>query len=552
MADTLRIKRRTIGAPGAPSSLANGELAYNEVDHTLYYGEGTGGAGGTASTIVPIGGSGNASNANPTMNSSASPGSSALWSRGDHIHPSDTSRAPINSPTFTGIPAAPTAAANTNTTQIATTAYVFTNFAPLASPVFTGTPTAPLATPGTNTTQIATTSFVAAAVSASAITPSSTAPNMDGVANAGALTTYSRGDHTHPSDTTKANLASPTFTGVPVGPTPAVNTNTTQLATTAFVMGQGYAPLASPTFTGVPAAPTPANGTNTTQLATTAYVLATRLDQLAQPTGSMSLNNQKIINVLDPTNPQDAATKNYVDNVIQGLAVTYPCKAGTTANITLSGTQTVDGIALVAGDRCLVMNQTTAAQNGIYVVNAGAWTRSTDADTWNELVSAFTFVEMGTANADNGYVCTVDPGGTLGTTPITWIQFSGAGQVIAGAGLTKTGNSIDVVGTANRITANADSIDIASTYVGQSSITTLGFITNGAWQASIIGVQYGGTGTVSLTGYVKGSGTGPLTGQATIPYTDITGLGTMAQQNATAVAITGGTIDGITFDMGTF
>jgi hypothetical protein len=127
----------------------------------------------------------------------------------------------------------------------------------------------------------------------------------------------------------------------------------------------------------------------------------------------------------------------------------------------------------------LVKDQTTQSGNGIYVAVAGAWARATDADTWAELPSAFVFVEVGSANADSGWLCTVDAGGTLGTTNVTWVQFSGAGQITAGAGLTKTGNTIDAVGTANRILVNADNIDIAATYVGQSTITTLGTVTTG-------------------------------------------------------------------------
>jgi hypothetical protein len=369
MADTLRIKRRTTGAPGAPASLANAEIAYNEVDHTLYYGEGTGGTGGTATTVVPIGGGGL--------------GSSAL-------------------------------------------------------------------------------------------------PLMDGTAAAGAATTLSRGDHVHPHDT------------------------------------------------------------------------AMRIDQLQPPNVDVPWNNKKITGLLDPVNPQDAVTKNYADSVAQGIDAKGSCVAATTANITLSGTQTIDGVAVAAGDRVLVKDQTALPTNGIYVAAAGAWARAPDAATWIEHVSAFTFIERGTVNADSGFVCTVDQGGVLGTTNITWVQFSGAGQVIAGAGLTKTGNSIDVVGTANRIQVLADSINIDPNYVGQSSIGVLGAVGAGNWQASAVQVAYGGTGATTLTGYVKGAGTAALTGVAAIPNTDITGLGTMSTQNANAVAITGGTIDGVVLDCGTF
>ena len=166
--------------------------------------------------------------------------------------------------------------------------------------------------------------------------------------------------------------------------------------------------------------------------------------------------------------------------------------------------------------------------------------------------AAYVFVETGSTQADNGYVCTVAAGGTLGTTAITWTQFSGSGQITAGAGLTKTGNTIDAIGTTNRILVNSDNIDIDANYVGQASITTLGTIATGTWNATTIVVAKGGTGAITLTGYVKGSGTSAFTASTTIPNTDITGLGGMATQNANAVAITGGTIDGVTFDMGTF
>lgn len=99
--------------------------------------------------------------------------------------------------------------------------------------------------------------------------------------------------------------------------------------------------------------------------------------------------------------------------------------AATTADITLSGAQTVDGISLVAGDRCLVKDQSSTLENGMYVVAAGAWTRSTDMDTWDEVPSSAFAVEQGTANADTAHICTSDRGGTLETTAITFAVFGG-------------------------------------------------------------------------------------------------------------------------------
>jgi hypothetical protein len=139
-----------------------------------------------------------------------------------------------------------------------------------------------------------------------------------------------------------------------------------------------------------------------------------------------NMGNFKIVNVLNPTNAQDAATKSYVDSVAQGLKGKASVKAGSTANLTLSGLQTVDGVTLIANDRILVKNQTTLSENGVYTVQSGAWTRSADMDIWTEIPSSLVLIEQGTVNADKAYLCTSDQGGTLGTTAITWVAFGSA------------------------------------------------------------------------------------------------------------------------------
>ena len=210
------------------------------------------------------------------------------------------------------------------------------------------------------------------------------------------------------------------------------------------------------------------------------------------------------------------ANKSYVDSVANGLdvkasvrlataaalaACTYNNGAGTlTADA--NGALTVDGVAVAADDRILVKDQAAAAQNGFYKVTAtgGAGaafvlTRTPDADAASELTAgAFTFTEEGTANADNGYVLSTDGAVTLGTTSITFEQFSGAGQISAGNGLTKSGNTINAVGTAGKITVSADAITIATDYVGQNTIVTTGAITTGQWTATDVAVAHGGTG----------------------------------------------------------
>lgn len=226
------------------------------------------------------------------------------------------------------------------------------------------------------------------------------------------------------------------------------------------------------------------------------YVLGKRLDEFAVPTSNISLNSNKITNLADPTSAQDAATKAYVDAARSGLDVKSSVRVATTANITLSGTQTIDGVVASAGDRVLVKNQTAGAQNGIYDVAVGAWTRSTDADTSGEFNSgAFTFVEEGTTNGGRGYVLTTANTITLGTTSLAFTMFSSSGAITAGTDLSFSGTTLNVNVDGSSITTNgSNQLAIHSSYVGQSSITTLGTITTGTWSATAISLSKGGTG----------------------------------------------------------
>jgi hypothetical protein len=261
--------------------------------------------------------------------------------------------------------------------------------------------------------------------------------------------------------------------------------------------------------------------------------------------GAIAMGTSKITGLGTPTADQDAATKVYVDSVAQGLDVKASCRAATIANITLSGAQTIDGVVIIAGDRVLVKDQSTAANNGIYLCASGAWTRTTDADTWIELTGAFTFIEDGTINDNTGWVCTIAPGGTLGSTAVTFEQFSGAGQVIAGAGLTKTGNTLNV-GTASssRIVVNTDDIDLATTGVGASTyqsvtVDTYGRITGGTNPTTLAGYNISDAYTqtqvntalalkLNLTG-------GTMSGAIAMGASKITGMAdpTVAQDAAT-------------------
>lgn len=174
-------------------------------------------------------------------------------------------------------------------------------------------------------------------------------------------------------------------------------------------------------------------------------VRANRLDQMAAPTGSVSANSQKITNLADPTGDNDAANKGYVDGVAQGLDVKDSVVAATTANITLSGTQTIDGVSVSADNRVLVKNQSTGSQNGLYLCKAGSWVRTDDLAAGADAAGMFTFVEQGTANGDKGFVCTTNKGSaSVGSDSLAFSQFSSSGDITAGNGLDKSGTELSL------------------------------------------------------------------------------------------------------------
>lgn len=355
MSNTIRIKRRAAGGgAGAPTSLANAELAFNEQTNILYYGTGTGGGGGSATSIIAIAGNG----AFMDLTTNQTVGGTKTFS------------SPIAG-SITGNAATATALATGRTISI-------TGDMAYTSGAFDGT---------------------------------------GNVTGTGTLATVN------------SNIG--TFTKITI--------NAKGLATA---------------------------GANAI------------LNDIGAPTSSFSFNGQNLTTLADPVNAQDAATKNYVDNVAQGLDAKASCQASTTGNITLSGLATQAGgdwaSTLTAGDRILVKNQTASADNGIYVAAAGAWARSSDMNTWAEFPSAFTFVETGTTLADTGWVCTVDAGGTLGTTPVTWVQFSGAGSYTAGTGLTLTGTTFSITNTAVSAGSYGTATDtLLATVNAQGQLTSL-------------------------------------------------------------------------------
>ena len=215
-----------------------------------------------------------------------------------------------------------------------------------------------------------------------------------------------------------------------------------------------------------------------------------------------------------PSSPDSIVNQAYVDAIAQGLAFKAPASYTTTGNITLSGlavqTNGDWNVTLTAGMRILVKDQTAGANNGIYLAAAGAWTRSLDANTYDELLSAYLFVNDGVTLAGSAWVDTNVAGGTLGITPITFVRFSNTAIYTAGTGLTLSSYqfSITPVGT-------------AGTYGSASSVPV--FVTNASGQVTSV------TNTAIA-----------------IANTQVSGLGTMSTQNATSVAITGGSIDGTT------
>ena len=282
------------------------------------------------------------------------------------------------------------------------------------------------------------------------------------------------------------------------------------------------------------------NSTNIEISGSTIYStdVGTNADVILEPLGAghISASNAQIKHVAEPTDDNDAATKYYVDAARSGLDVKVSVRLATTEDISLTGVQTIDTKTTVTGDRILVKDQDLAKNNGIYIANnSGSWTRATDFDNLaNDLTTplagevtggAFTFVEDGDVNINTGFVLTNKGEPVLGTDALNWTLFSTSGTLIAGDGLSKSGYTLavnvdanggieinsdslrlksslagdgltydtgvlTVGGTADRITVNTHSVDIASTYAGQNSITTLGTIGTGIWNGTAIADTY--------------------------------------------------------------
>lgn len=252
-------------------------------------------------------------------------------------------------------------------------------------------------------------------------------------------------------------------------------------------------------------------------------------------TDGSTLSNIRVATT--PSDINDAASKSYVDATANGLDVKSSVRAATTAAGTLASDfangDAIDGVTLATNDRILIKDQASGSENGIYTVNAsGAPTRATDFDADAEVTAgAFTFVEEGTTNGDTGHVLSTNGSITVGSTAITFTQFSGAGLLTAGTGLTKTGNTLDVIG-GNGIVANAN--DMAIDIAADSALAFSG-------------------GKLDVTVDLSDS-TNDVTGTLAVGNggTGVTSLGNVTDAGSSRVTITGGTgaaIKAMTFDV---
>jgi len=285
-----------------------------------------------------------------------------------------------------------------------------------------------------------------------------------------------------------------------------------------------------------------------------------------------------------PTGNTDITNKAYVDAIAQGLNPKQSVKCATTANITLSGLQTIDTYTTLAGDRVLVKNQTTSSENGIYIAASGAWSRSADMDVWAEVPGSYCVVLNG-GQAQTAWVSTSAETGTINVTPITFVQFAGNSTYYAGTGLSLFANTFSIANTgvtaatkgsaSKSVTATVNAqgqltsltdqdiaiaasqissgtIDTARISGSYTGITGVGTLTAGTWNATTIDVANGGTGATTLTGYVKGNGTSAFTASSTVPTTDLSGTISNAQlANSTISGVAlGGSLYNLTIGSG--
>jgi hypothetical protein len=619
MANTIRIKRRADGSgSGAPSNLANAELAFNEQTDVLYYGEGTGGAGGSATAVIAIGGSGAFATLDTSQTISGSKTfSSALTvatpTSGSHATTKDYVDNAISTATATEVlQDAIGAMVSSNTESGISVTYDddagklnFDVNDPLitiagdvdGSATMTNlgstTITVTLDTVNSNTGSFGSTTEIpvltvnnkglVTAVSTASISTTLTVGADTGTADSVALasdtlqfsggegidtvvsnnTITISGEDATTSNKGIASFNSDSFTlssGAVSIKTGGVSNS--QLVNSTITLGSSTLTLGSTTtsIAGITELTVDNINFNGNEISTT----NTNGDLILSPngTGSIDVSNSRIIGLAEPVNGNDAATKNYVDNAVTGLDWKSSVNLLSSTNVALTGateTLAIDGhSALDVTDnnvyRILLINQSTSSENGIYTYTDNGTTytlvRSADADTYQELINSSVYVVEGTTYGQTGWVQSNHYLTSFSNQ--SWVQFSGAGAYSGGAGLGQSGTEffvnvaanggIEIVsdalqikestagngltyatgvfavgGTADRITVGTDSVDIASTYAGQNTITTVGTIGTGTWQGTIVSPTYGGTGinngssTITLGGNLVTSGANSIT-----------------------------------------
>ena len=193
--------------------------------------------------------------------------------------------------------------------------------------------------------------------------------------------------------------------------------------------------------------------------------------KLIQNSGASVQDDGRVTAAADATGSLDLVTKQQLDAAIQGVDVKEGTKASSTANLTLSGEQTVDGIALVTNDRILVKNQAAPAENGVYIVSSGAWSRASDANTAAELNGAFVSVSQGTSNANTGWYQYQEVV-TLGTDAVNFNQFFGAGTYAAdGQGIELSGSTFALELDGTTLSKSASGVKVATSGITNNEVS---------------------------------------------------------------------------------
>lgn len=510
MANTIRIKRST--TTQAPSELANAELAYSEASNKLFIGVGTGGVGGSATSIVAIGGSG----AYTTLATSQTISGDKTFTGSVNLGSSAT---------------AATQTAGNNSAAVATTAYVDTALAAFDLSVsgdtglisidhstetlgiLGGTGLSSAASGNNVTINLDNTLVTAGSYGSSSAIPTFTVDaqgRLTAASSVNIATTLSTiGDGGTSGSISLLTQSLSVFGGTGLTSSASNQSVTLNLDNTAVSAGSYGAANSTATFTvDAQGRLTAASSTSISILHTQVSdfdtgVRANRLDQMAAPTASVNINSQKITNLATPEDPNDAVNRAYVDNLVSGLSWKEAAHLLASTNVSLTGTDgtlVIDGhdalTSADAGYRILLIGQSTTSQNGIYeyTVSSGNYTlsRPVDADAYQELIGAAIFIKEGTDYGKTGWVQTEHY--LSGFSGQQWTQFSGAGTYTAGSGLTSSGTTFNVgTASASRIVVNADNIDLATTGVDAGTYQSV--------SVDAYGRVTGGTNPTTLAGY---------------------------------------------------